>query len=195
MPMHRRGLQETLHLGRQLVQARSQHSVHRLRHRLRGVQPFLCHGCQANSSKKKGLLQPALRALEAAPRGGPRYTALPERRSDSPEHARTGGRPASQPRAPPRRVDSLADRSPGAARALWQPLHQGRQPGLRGGITPVQVLHHQDQGLVLRRVQDQVPQKAKGKGLARLRTQVEPGRPVRQGGREAAVTGLHRPLL
>jgi hypothetical protein len=56
----------------------------------------------------------------------------------------------------------------------WSPgeaFHQRCEPGVRGHIDPVQVLHHQDQGLLLRHVQDQVPEERERPGLPHLRAE------------------------
>ena len=51
---------------------------------------------------------------------------------------------------------------------LCHPLHQRRQPARRGGIAPVQVFYHQDEGPLLRGGQEQMPQQRKGPGLPPL---------------------------
>jgi hypothetical protein len=159
-------LEQALRLGRQPVDAGRQHGVDRLRQHPRralfpGVPGQLLHKEGIASRLGHDRLELRLRKGHGTQR----------RLDDGPALRSTQGRHDDLRHRDVRRPSGLISRPIGREEqhgGLCHPLHQRRQPARRGGIAPVQVFDHQDEGPLLRGVQEQMPQQRKGPDLPPL---------------------------
>ena len=180
-PDHRRDLEQPFGHQGQPIHARSQHRLHRLGHRARSVWLLVCHGVPGQLLQKERIPP---RLGEQRPQARLRQDRCAQHRLHHGPTVRVPQR--AQGHLRPRRVRAPGQWRPRPTgpdqeeRGPRQPLDQRPEPGCRRGVDPVHILHHQHQGLRLRRVHDQVPQERKGAALPRLGT--EPCQTLRRHG-------------